>query len=131
MAHIDVVDARREDWERDPFTLVEENGYFYARGSADDKAMAAVFLDLMIRLREENFRPRRTLKLALTCGEETSNRVNGIDYLEVIDRDLSESDPLRQRTLLVNCIRPLPAGLSRGNVRITGGLPSSPAATLR
>ena len=81
LAHIDVVDARREDWERDPFTLVEENGYFYARGAADDKAMAAVFLDLMIRLRQENLRPRRTLKLALTCGEETSNRVNGVDYL--------------------------------------------------
>jgi acetylornithine deacetylase/succinyl-diaminopimelate desuccinylase-like protein len=81
LAHIDVVDARREDWERDPFTLIEENGFFYARGSADDKAMAAVFLDLMIRLRRENFRPRRTLKLALTCGEETSNRVNGVEYL--------------------------------------------------
>jgi acetylornithine deacetylase/succinyl-diaminopimelate desuccinylase-like protein len=43
LAHIDVVEARREDWERDPFTLVEENGNFYARGAADDKAMAAVF----------------------------------------------------------------------------------------
>lgn len=81
LAHIDVVDARREDWERDPFTLVEENGYFYARGSADDKAMAAVFLDLMVRLREEGARPRRSIRMALTCGEETSNRVNGVDYL--------------------------------------------------
>ncbi|MGD9979808.1 MAG: M20/M25/M40 family metallo-hydrolase [Hyphomonadaceae bacterium] len=81
LAHIDVVDARREDWERDPFTLVEEDGYFYARGASDDKAMAAVFLDLMVRLRRENFRPRRTIRLALTCGEETSNRVNGVDYL--------------------------------------------------
>jgi len=81
LAHIDVVDARREDWERDPFTLIEENGYLYARGAADDKAMAAVFLDLMVRMRREGFRPRRTIKLALTCGEETSNRVNGVDYL--------------------------------------------------
>jgi acetylornithine deacetylase/succinyl-diaminopimelate desuccinylase-like protein len=81
LAHIDVVDARREDWERDPFTLVEENGYFYARGAADDKAMAAVFLDLMVRMKRENFRPRRTIRLALTCGEETSNRVNGVEYL--------------------------------------------------
>ncbi len=81
LAHIDVVDARREDWQRDPFTLIEENGYFYARGASDDKAMAAVLLDLMIRLRQESFRPRRTLRLALTCGEETSNRVNGVDYL--------------------------------------------------
>jgi len=81
LAHIDVVDARREDWERDPFTLVEENGFFYARGAADDKAMAAVWVDLMVRLQREGFRPRRTIRMALTCGEETSNRVNGVDYL--------------------------------------------------
>lgn len=92
LAHIDVVDARREDWERDPFTLIEENGYFYARGAADDKAMAAVFLDLMVRLREEGFRPRRTLKLALTCGEETSNRVNGVDYLLTNHRQWLQAD---------------------------------------
>jgi len=81
LAHIDVVDAQREDWERDPFTLVEENGYFYARGASDDKAMAAVWVDLMVRLRREGLRPRRTIRMALTCGEETSNRVNGVDYL--------------------------------------------------
>jgi acetylornithine deacetylase/succinyl-diaminopimelate desuccinylase-like protein len=81
LAHIDVVDARREDWERDPFTLVEENGFFYARGASDDKAMAAVWVDLMMRLRREGLRPRRTIKMALTCGEETSNRVNGVDHL--------------------------------------------------
>jgi acetylornithine deacetylase/succinyl-diaminopimelate desuccinylase-like protein len=81
LAHIDVVDARREDWERDPFTLVEEDGFFYARGAADDKAMAAVLVDLMVRLRREGLRPRRTIKMALTCGEETSSRVNGVDYL--------------------------------------------------
>lgn len=92
LAHIDVVDARREDWERDPFTLVEENGYFYARGAADDKAMAAVFLDLMVRLRQDGFRPRRTLKLALTCGEETSNRVNGVDYLLRNHRQWMQAD---------------------------------------
>lgn len=92
LAHIDVVDARREDWERDPFTLIEENGYFYARGASDDKAMAAVFLDLMIRLRQENFRPRRTLRLALTCGEETSNRVNGVDYLLNNHRQWMQAD---------------------------------------
>lgn len=81
LAHIDVVDARREDWERDPFTLVEENGFFYARGAADDKAMAAIFVDMFIRMRNENFRPRRDILMALTCGEETSNRVNGVQYL--------------------------------------------------
>lgn len=92
LAHIDVVNANRADWERDPFTLVEENGFFYARGASDDKAMAAVFTDLMIRLKREGFRPRKTLKLALTCGEETSNRVNGVDYLLKNRRDLIQAD---------------------------------------
>ena len=92
MAHIDVVDARREDWERDPFTLVEENGFFYARGASDDKAMAAVWVDLMMRLRREGLRPRRTIKMALTCGEETSNRVNGIDYLLRNHREWMSAD---------------------------------------
>ena len=92
LAHIDVVDARKEDWERDPFTLIEENGFFYGRGSADDKAMAAVFLDLMIRLKQERgFKPRRDLIMALTCGEETSNRVNGVDYLLKNRRDLIDA----------------------------------------
>jgi acetylornithine deacetylase/succinyl-diaminopimelate desuccinylase-like protein len=92
LAHIDVVDARREDWERDPFKLVEENGFFYGRGSADDKSMAAVFLDLMIRLKQErNFQPKRDVIMALTCGEETSNRVNGVDYLLKNHRDLIDA----------------------------------------
>lgn len=91
LAHIDVVNADRKDWERDPFTLVEENGFFYGRGTHDDKAMAAIFVDLMIRLKTENFRPRRTLKMALTCGEETSNRVNGVDYLLKNHRDLIQA----------------------------------------
>jgi len=82
MGHIDVVDARREDWQRDPFTLFEEDGYFYGRGTADMKGEAAIWLDLMIRLKQERgFRPGRDLVMALTCGEETSNRVNGIDYI--------------------------------------------------
>src|SRR5579872_4514226 len=54
LAHLDVVEAKREDWTRDPFTLVEENGNFYARGTADDKAQAAIWVDLLIRYREEN-----------------------------------------------------------------------------
>jgi len=93
LAHIDVVNAKREDWERDPFRLVEENGYFYGRGASDDKAMAAVFLDLMIRLKQQSsFRPRRDLVLALTCGEETSNRVNGVDFLLQNHRELIDAD---------------------------------------
>ncbi len=92
LAHIDVVDAKREDWERDPFTLIEENGFFYGRGSVDDKSMAAVFLDLMIRLKQERtFKPRRDLIMALTCGEETSTRVNGVDYILKNHRELIDA----------------------------------------
>lgn len=81
LAHLDVVEARREDWERDPFTLVEEDGFFYARGSSDDKAMAAVFTDSLIRYKAEGFKPRRGIKLALTCGEETSDTFNSVEWL--------------------------------------------------
>lgn len=72
LAHMDVVEAKREDWQRDPFKLVEENGWFYARGASDDKAMAAILTDSLIRYKQEGYRPRRDLKLALTCGEETA-----------------------------------------------------------
>ncbi len=92
LAHIDVVNANREDWERDPFTLIEENGFFYARGAADDKAMAAIWVDLLIRLHQEGFRPRRSIRMALTCGEETSDRVNGADYLLRNHRALVQAD---------------------------------------
>ena len=72
LAHIDVVEAKREDWTRDPFKLVEENGWFYARGASDDKSMAAIFTDSLIRYKKEGYKPRRDIKLALTCGEETA-----------------------------------------------------------
>ena len=64
IAHIDVVEAKREDWARDPFTLVEEGGYFYARGSADDKAMAATLVDALIRFQRTGYKPRRSVKIA-------------------------------------------------------------------
>ena len=86
LAHIDVVEARREDWARDPFKLVEENGYFYARGASDDKAMAASFTDAMIRYKKEGFKPRRDIKLALTCGEETPDTFNGAHWLMTTHR---------------------------------------------
>src|SRR5688572_25145676 len=91
LAHIDVVEADRKDWERDPFKLVEENGFFYARGSADDKAMAAVFTDSMIRFKKEGYKPKRGIKLALTCGEESPNVFNGVKYLIEKHRDLIDA----------------------------------------
>lgn len=91
LAHIDVVEAKREDWTRDPFTLIEEGGYFYGRGSSDDKAQAAIWTDLMIRLRNEGYRPRRPLKLALTCGEEGGGQVNGAAWLATTHPELMQA----------------------------------------
>ncbi len=91
LAHIDVVAANRADWTRDPFKLVEENGYFYARGASDDKAMASVEVDTLIRFKKDGFRPRRTVKLALTCGEETEGAFNGADDLVRNHRDLIDA----------------------------------------
>jgi len=81
LAHLDVVEAKAADWKRDPYQLIEEDGWFYARGTVDDKAMAASFVDAFVRFAEDRFRPRRTLKLALTCGEETDATFNGVQYL--------------------------------------------------
>ena len=61
LAHIDVVVAKRSDWTRDPFTLVEENGYFFGRGTADDKSMAAIWAVMLARFSREHYKPRRTI----------------------------------------------------------------------
>jgi acetylornithine deacetylase/succinyl-diaminopimelate desuccinylase-like protein len=81
LGHIDVVVAKREDWTRDPYTLIEEGGYFYGRGTSDDKAMSAIWIDAMIRFREQGYKPKRAIKVALTCGEETSWAFNGAGWL--------------------------------------------------
>ena len=88
LGHLDVVAAKREDWTRDPFTLIEENGYYYARGTVDDKAMAAVWADTMIRLKQAKTPPKRTIKMALTCGEETTFAFNGAEWLAKNKPDL-------------------------------------------
>ena len=91
LAHIDVVEAKREDWTRDPFKLVEEGGYFYARGASDDKAQAAIWIDSLIRYKKEGFRPKRTIKMALTCGEEGGSPFNGASWLVENRRDLIDA----------------------------------------
>jgi len=91
LGHVDVVEAKREDWTRDPFKLIEENGYFYGRGTSDMKGQSAVWVDMMIRFRQENFKPRRSVKLALTCGEETSYAFNGAGYLAAHERQLIDA----------------------------------------
>jgi acetylornithine deacetylase/succinyl-diaminopimelate desuccinylase-like protein len=92
MAHIDVVEAKREDWVRDPFVLTEDGGYFYARGATDDKAMAAIFTDSMIRFRREGYKPERTIKLMLNCGEESANEFIGAKYMVENHLDLISAE---------------------------------------
>jgi len=91
LAHLDVVEARREDWTRDPFKLIEEGGYFYGRGTFDDKSMAAVWVDTLVRMRKEGDRPKRTIKMALTCGEEAGAAFVGAEYLVKHERPLIDA----------------------------------------
>jgi acetylornithine deacetylase/succinyl-diaminopimelate desuccinylase-like protein len=91
LGHLDVVEAKREDWVRDPFVLNEEGGYFYGRGTADMKVQDAAWVDTMVRLKEEGFKHRRDIKMALTCGEETSTAFNGAGYLASHERELIDA----------------------------------------
>ena len=92
LAHLDVVEAKREDWTRDPFKLIEEGGYFYGRGTADDKSVAAIWVDVMLRFKQQKVGHRRTLKLALTCGEETTGAFNGAKWLAANQRALIDAE---------------------------------------
>jgi len=87
LSHLDVVEAKRADWQRDPFVLVEEGGYFYGRGASDDKAHGAIFTDTMMRLKAAGTKLRRPVKLALTCGEETDEAFNGANWLATQHKD--------------------------------------------
>ena len=92
LAHIDVVEAKREDWTTDPFTFLEKDGYFYGRGTADDKAQAAVWVANLLRYKREGFQPDRDLILALTADEEGGGPYNGVDWLLKNHRALIESE---------------------------------------
>ena len=95
LAHLDVVEAKREDWSVDPFTLLEQDGFFYGRGSADDKAMAAIFTTLMLERAQGRAPLRRDLILALTADEEGGTE-NGAEWL------LRTQRPLVDAALVVN-----------------------------
>jgi len=81
LAHTDVVEARREDWSMDPFAFTEKDGYFYGRGTADDKAQAAVWTANLIRYKREGFKPDRDIIVALTADEEGGGPSNGVAWL--------------------------------------------------
>jgi len=94
LAHTEVVEAKREDWSMDPFQLIERDGFFYGRGTSDDKAQAAVWIASLIRYRREGFKPYRDIIVALTADEEGGGSYNGVDWLiknhrELIDAELA------------------------------------------
>jgi acetylornithine deacetylase/succinyl-diaminopimelate desuccinylase-like protein len=93
LAHLDVVPALREDWSVDPFKLTEQDGYYYARGSGDDKYMAASFVTNLIRYRQEGYRPDRDIIVALETDEEILDRdALGIQWLLKHHRDLIDAE---------------------------------------
>jgi len=91
IGHLDVVEARREDWTTDPFEFVEKDGYFYGRGTQDMKSDDAIFVTTFIRFWKEGYKPDRDIILALTADEE-GGKSNGIDWLLKHHRDLIDAE---------------------------------------
>jgi acetylornithine deacetylase/succinyl-diaminopimelate desuccinylase-like protein len=93
LAHLDVVEARAEDWSVDPFKLIEKDGYFYGRGTADDKFMASAFVANLIRYKQDGYKPDRDIIVALETDEEILDRdALGIQWLLKNHRDLIEAE---------------------------------------
>jgi len=92
LAHIDVVEAKATDWSMDPFVLNEKDGYFYGRGTSDDKAQAAIWVTNLIRYRREGFKPDRDLIVALTADEEGGGPYNGVEWLLKNRRELIDAE---------------------------------------
>lgn len=91
LAHLDVVAALRSDWPRDPFIMVEENGFFLGRGTSDDKSMASMFVANLLRYKQEGYVPQRDLILALTADEEGGGS-NGVSWLITNHKDLIDAE---------------------------------------
>ena len=93
VAHIDVVEAKREDWTTDPFKLTEKDGFFYGRGTGDDKYMATAWIVNMIRWKQEGYKPDRDIIVALETEEETSDKAGlGMTWLIKNHRDLIDAE---------------------------------------
>jgi acetylornithine deacetylase/succinyl-diaminopimelate desuccinylase-like protein len=93
LAHLDVVEARRQDWSTDPFQLIERDGHFYGRGTSDDKYMAAAFVANLARYKQEGYEPERDIILALETDEEILDRdALGIQWLLRNHRNLIDAE---------------------------------------
>jgi acetylornithine deacetylase/succinyl-diaminopimelate desuccinylase-like protein len=91
IGHLDVVEARREEWSVDPFQFLERDGYFYGRGTQDMKSADAIMVTTLIRFQRENFQPDRDIILALTADEETGSS-NGVEWLLRNHRELVDAE---------------------------------------
>jgi acetylornithine deacetylase/succinyl-diaminopimelate desuccinylase-like protein len=89
--HLDVVEAKPEDWTVDPFKLVEKDGFFYGRGTSDMKGDDAAVLESLIRMKREGFVPDRDIIVAFTADEEAEGDANGVDWLLTAHRDLVDA----------------------------------------
>jgi acetylornithine deacetylase/succinyl-diaminopimelate desuccinylase-like protein len=92
LAHTDVVEAKREDWSMDPFQFIEKDGFFYGRGTGDDKAQASAWIANLIRYKREGFKPTRDIIVALTADEEGGGPYNGVDWLIKNHRQLIDAE---------------------------------------
>jgi acetylornithine deacetylase/succinyl-diaminopimelate desuccinylase-like protein len=91
IAHLDVVEALRADWSLEPFKLTEKDGFFYGRGTSDVKGSATTLVEALLRMKREGFKPKRTLILALTAGEEGGGGYNAMTWLLQNHRDLIDA----------------------------------------
>ena len=91
LGHLDVVEARREDWSLDPFTFVERDGFFYGRGTSDMKDMDASWVANLLELKRQGYRPNRDIILALTADEEGGDS-NGAEWLLRTHRELVDAE---------------------------------------
>ena len=92
LAHTDVVEAKPEDWSMDPFQFVERDGYFYGRGTGDDKAQAAIWISNLLRYKRESFQPDRDIIVALTADEEGGGPYNGVQWLIKNRKELIDAE---------------------------------------
>lgn len=92
LAHIDVVNAKREEWKTDPFKLTETDGRYIARGAIDDKAMSSAYVSIFDQLRREGFKPKRDIIMALTAAEESGGDANGAAWLAQNARDKIDAE---------------------------------------
>ena len=97
LAHTDVVEAKREDWSMDPFVFTEKDGYYYGRGTADDKAQAAIWVANLIRYKREGYKPDRDIIVALTADEEGGGPYNGVEWLIKNTPESDRRRPVPQR----------------------------------